>query len=373
MRLKVINNDFLKALETVSRVAIKNNINPVFECVFLKLDEHKLIVRATNLEVIIEKNINVKGEINGQVLLKVSTIIKILHNLDSGISLDIEKNGNSLSIKTDNDDFVFDIQSEEDLPNIPKEESLILDIKKETFSNLIKSVIFCAAKSDIKPEIASVYLYKKDNNLISVATDSYRLAEKTVTLDTDNIKNTSDINLILPQKNLINIIPVIDDIGSENILLHKYGEGLIISSKDTFIAMRVINGNFPDYRQLFPKEYIFSFELNKTEIIKTLQITNILTTQYNFCEFNLNTENKKIEIKAIEKSIGNVRKTLLYKDISGEMQDFSINYNSAYFLEGLQKMDGSSVILKYTTTNKPMFLESNNDLSFKYLLMPLNR
>jgi DNA polymerase-3 subunit beta len=137
--------------------------------------------------------------------------------------------------------------------------------------------------------------------------------------------------------------------------------------------MRVINGNFPDYRQLFPKEYNFSFELNKSEIIKTLQITNILTTQYNFCEFNLDIQSKKINIKAVEKSVGNVKKTLAYKDVSGEIQDFSVNYNSIYFLEGLQKMDGQSVVLKYTATNKPMFLESNNDLSFKYLLMPLNR
>lgn len=373
MKLKTLSNDFSKAINGVAKIVTKNNINPLFESIFLKLENNTLIIRSTNLEVVVERSISVKGEINGQILLRPETLVKILNNVsNSGLNLNIELNGNVLNISDDNEnEYQFEIFGKDELPGLPKETESLLRLKKEQLTTLIKSVIFCASKSDIKPEISSVYLYKNNDNLVAVATDSYRLAEKNIYIN--NLKELDkDINIILPYKNLINILPIIEEM-EDDIEIESYQDGLIIKDKKISIATRVVNGNFPDYRQLFPKEFVFELNVNKNTLIKSLQISNIMNSEYSFCELDILKDKNKISLKAKEKSIGNVKNYIDYNITKGEADDFSVNYNSNYFLEGTQKLHGDSVLLKYTLQNKPLFISSDSDLSFKYLLMPLNR
>ncbi len=368
MKFKTINKDLLKSLNYMSKIAVKNNINPIFECVFIKVEDHNLILRATNLEIIIEKSINIKGILNGQVLIKVGILQKILQNIDPSDTLDIELEGNILKIISNKNEFEFEILSaSEDLPNVPDGVEELFNIKSYNFSNNIKSVIFCASKSDIKPEISSVYVYKKDDAMYYVSTDSYRLAEKI-----EYVENNKQFSLILPYKNLINILSIIDDM-DEELSFISYNDGLIIKGSDISIAMRVVNGNYPDYKQLFPREFNFKINVKREEIQKALQISNILTSQYNFCEFKLDSDKEELILKSKEKGIGNSKSVVKYEKLEGEIEDFDINYNSVYFYEGIQKISSNNITFSYTVPNKPLFIKSEDNNSFTYLLMPLNR
>ncbi len=371
MKFKTLTLDFVKNITLISKVITKSNINPLFECVFLKIENNTLIIRGTNLEVVAEANIAVKGEINGQVMLKPETLVKVLNNIiNSTLNLNIELNENVLIISDDNDnEYEFEIFGKDEIPKLPTDLSNVIELKKEQFTSLIKSVIFCASKSDIKPEISSVYIYKNNDTLVSVATDSYRLAEKTIYISNISEK---EFSVILPQKNIINILPIIDDM-NEDITIESYSDGILIKDSKISVATRIVNGNFPDYRQLFPKEFIFEIDLNKQVLLKSLQISNIMNSEYSFCEFDILKEKSKVFIKAKGKSIGNVKSYIDFKVEKGEVEELSVNYNSNYFLEGVQKMHGENILLKYTVQNKPLFINSNSDLSFKYLLMPLNR
>lgn len=371
MKLKTLSSEFIKNVTLISKVITKSNINPLFECVFLKLENNTLIIRGTNLEVVAEANISVKGEISGQVMLKPEILVKVLNSIsNSTLNLNIELNGNSLIISDDNqNEYEFDIFGIDEIPKLPTDLNNSIEIKKEQFTNLLKSVIFCASKSDIKPEISSVYIYKNNDTLVSVATDLYRLAEKTIYINNISEK---EFNVILPQKNILNILPIIEEM-NEDIIIEFYSDGILIRDSKISLATRVVNGNFPDYKQLFPKEFIFEIDLNKQVLLKSLQISNIMNSEYSFCEFDILKEKSKILIKAKGKSIGNVKSYIDFKTEKGEAEEISVNYNSNYFLEGVQKMHGENIYLKYTTQNKPLFINSDSDLSFKYLLMPLNR
>lgn len=371
MKIKCNSDDFIKIINQASKIAIKNNINPLFECIHLKTEDHNLIIKTTNLEILFEKSIPVLTELNGEVYIKAELISRLVSNLQKNTNLEIEKNNNILSIKNEKEELEIDIfDINETFPKNPIKDKDIFNIKIKDFVLGIKNVNFASSKSEIKPEIASVYIYNKEDFIYFVSTDSYRLAEKRL----NNIEIFSDFNYIIPIKNILNIIQILDEENEENfITISNYNDGIIIENNNIFLTTRVIDGNFPDYKQLFPKEFENEIEINKNELSKSLNLNNLITTQYNFTKIKFDLENKRVQISAEEKSRGNVKSFVQINIKNSKKELDEANYNTNYFLEGLSKISSNEVLIQYVLESKPVFLKNNNDLSFIYLLMPLNR
>lgn len=371
MKFKTQSSELIKVINEAAKIAVKNNIHPIFECVNLKLDNHILIVRTSNIEIIFEKNINVVGEINGEVFVRAEILNKILNNIEKDINLSIEKNGNLLLIKSEKNEIEIDLFGEnEKIPNAPQAEESVFAIENRKLIDNIRQVAFCAAKSEIKPEIASVYIYNKEDSIFFVSTDSYRLAEKKI----NGIESIRDFNFIIPIKSVLNILSILEEEKDEEILqISTHVDGLLIENESMSISLRLVNGNYPDYKQLFPKEVNNTFELDRGDLIKALQLNNLITTQYNFSKIKFDYEGLRLNVSAEEKSRGNIKRTVSFEYKNKDDTINEVNYNTNYFLEGLQKMNSPKITMMYTGENRPVLIRSNNDLSFHYLLMALNR
>ncbi len=379
MKFYVTAEAFTQAINSISKATSKSNSNPLLECIYLKSEDHSLTLRASNLEIIAEKNIPIKGEMNGSVLLKASVFTKLVNTFSkSAENLIIEKEGNILKVSCAEDIFELDVLNEDSFPNLPSglsntENNKFLEISKNLFIESIRAVSFAASTSEIKPEIASVYVYTKDNFLHTVSTDSYRLAEKKIYIE----GLVEDFSLIIPIKNIGTILSILEDVSDDNLVFSPYSDGVIISLRDTNLAIRTISGTFPDYKQLFPKSYIFKVNLNKSEIINALQLTTFIALNYAFCNIKSEKDKGILKITSKENSVGSTKKSLKVEFEQEEkdqnFDDFEVNYNSNYFLDGLQKINNEKIKINFTTVSRPVFISSTEDTSFIYLLMPLNR
>ena len=372
MKIKVNSNDFIKVINQASKLAIKNNINPIFECINLKAEDNFLTIKSTNLEIMYEKSVSVLGELNGEVYIKGEMLNKLASNLEKNTSLEIERIDNILCIKNEKEVVQIEIFESGDIfPKTPFKKESILTIKIKDFNSSVKNVSFASSKSEIKPEISSVYIYNKEDFIYFVSTDTYRLAEKRID---NNFKVYKDFNFIIPIKNISSVLQILDEEKEDDeIEINTYEDGFIIENSKIFISSRLTEGNFPDYRQLFPKNFNNIFEIDKTEIVKSLNLNNLITTHYNFTKLNFDLDNLKLNITAEEKSRGNVKRVVNINIKENNNDIKQVSYNTGFFLEGLTKIDSTKVILEYTTENKPLFIKNNNNLSFTYLLMPLNR
>ena len=137
------------------------------------------------------------------------------------------------------------------------------------------------------------------------------------------------------------------------------------------MSTRLTNGSFPDYKQLFPKEFLFNFSVRKEVLQNALELSSIITNQTPICSFEYNKDKQTIKISSEEKGVGQMSKEITVK--SENLEDIKVFYNSNYFLEGLSKLNGDNVTLSYTTTNRPVFIKSEQNTNFTYLLMPINR
>jgi DNA polymerase-3 subunit beta len=354
---------FIKAVQQVARARSKQQSQSYLQDIHLDLDTHLLTLRSTNLELFCEKSIPVKGLTNGHCLLQGETLLRIISTFQSrDTTLTCEVTDGVFSIMTEKGVIEIKTTPYEDFPTLPAQGETIGSLGREELTSLLKEVSFCAATTEIKPEIASVFLYTKNDLIYAVATDSYRLAEKTIPNDTG-----VECSILIPQKHIGDILQILgEETGS--LTLSRNESILSVSSPNLTLSIHTVTGHFPDYQQLFPKEFTTTVTLSKDELQKALTLTTFFNEQYSQVECIFTEDKATLHSK--NEAVGQVTHTISGKK---EGEDIEVKYNNKYFLEALPHLEGETVICSFTTANRPVFLKGVQDVTFTYLLMPLNR
>ena len=363
MKFECKGNVFIQAVEQVARARSKTQSQQALQDIHLNISAHLLTLRATNLELFCEKSIPVKGIINGSCLLQGETLLRIISTFNSkDITFVCELIDSVFTITTEKGVIEIKTTPYEDFPTLPAQGEHIGSLTKEEISSLLRDVSFCSASTDIKPEISSVFIYTKDKDIYSVATDSYRLAEKKI-----NNEKDLDFSFLIPQKHIGDILQIINN-EEGDILLSKHESILSLSSQTITLSINTITGHFPDYKQLFPKEFTTTVTLSKEELQKALLLTTFFNEQYSQVECVFT--DTKCTVHSKNEKVGQVTHTI---EIQKEGDDIEVKYNNKFFLEALPHLEGDSITCLFTTPNKPVCIQSKQDLRFTYLLMPLNR
>jgi DNA polymerase-3 subunit beta len=354
---------FIKAAQQVAKARSKQQSKNYLQDIHLELDTHLLTIRATNLEIFCEKSISVKGFVNGKCLIQGETFLRILSSFQSlDVALSCEIVDGVFQVTTPKGVVEIKTTPYEDFPTLPSQGETLGSLSKEHLNALFKEVMFCAATTEIKPEIASVYVFSKDSLLYSVATDSYRLAEKTIPNETG-----IECSVLIPQKHIGDMLQILNE-ENGNISLSIHENIFSFSSDSLTLSVHTVTGHFPDYRQLFPAEFTTTITIRKDELQKALTLTTFFNEAYSKVECVF-TDNK-LTVHSKNESIGQVTHTI---DAQKEGEDVEVTYNNRYFLDVIPHIQGQKIECRFTTTNRPMFIRSMEDVSFTYLLMPLNR
>ncbi|MCA9361582.1 DNA polymerase III subunit beta [Candidatus Kaiserbacteria bacterium] len=364
MQITLNKTDLIDKLELVGKVSTKHATLPVLQCVLLKVAEGEMSINATNLEIGIESKI--KGEVSeeGSVAVPAQTLIQTIHFINQPkvtlrveeSVLVIESKGSETSIKT--------IPYEE-FPNIPKIESSGQVVNKSLFSLGIKTASFAASQSSIKPELGSVYiLQKKEHTLTFVATDSFRLMEKTVS-QKNFVLNES---ILIPQKNALELARVCDLMDSDPEFKINENQCALAFSNGVYITSRLTSGSFPDYEQIIPKEYSTHTTLLKNDLLQALKKTNIFLNK--FMQIKLHLTEKSCTISANNGEVGTTTESVTAQT---EGEDLQLNFNQRYLLEPLGYLGDESIVMHFAGIGRPLVINGVHDNTLRYLVMPMNK
>ncbi len=354
---------FIKAVQQVSRARSKVQSTNLLQDIHLEVDNHLLTLRATNLELFCEKSIPVKGVVKGSCLLQGETLLRIISTFNSkDITLVCELINEVFTITTEKGVIEIKTSAYEDFPKLPAQGEHVGSLPREMIDKLLREVSFCGATTDIKPEISSVFVYTKDNYIYSVATDSYRLAEKTVPNEKD-----LDFSFLITQRHIGEILQILNE-EEGDILISRSQNIISLTSSTLTLSVHTITGHFPDYRQLFPKEFTTTVTLSKEELQKALLLTTFFNEQYSQVEC-IFTDNK-CTVHSKSDKVGQVTHTIPAHKVG---EDIEMKYNNKFFLDVLPHIEGDTLVCMFTTPNKPLFIKGTQDTTFTYLLMPLNR
>jgi len=358
-------------LNKAYKISDKNLSLPVLGCVLFEVRDKNLIIRSTNLDLGVEfvvpakiKNDEFKAAIPSEVIYQYITSLP----KDEPLTLFIENN--NLKITTKSTETVIKTQDSDDFPSIPEiKKGKKISLNINDFINGLKSVYFSAYTSNIKPELASVYIYTKDDHIYFVATDSFRLAEK-------RIKKTSgdDVDSVLiPQKNIPEIIRMVDQgVNNSNIELDFIIDNnqLAVSWSDGYLTSRLIDGNFPDYKQIIPKDFITEVVVLKEDFLSALKVSNVFTDDFKQVSFSVSVKDKKFQLKTKNPHIG---ESVISLSGAIEGGDMEVSFNYKYIFDVFQLISSDSVSLQFAGENSPLVIKGVSDNSFLYLVMPMNR
>ncbi len=347
------------------KITGKNLTLPVLSSILLEATNKTLKLKAMNLSLGIEIDIPAKVSEEGILAISGNSLASVFSNIVQKENIILEGSDGNLLIKTKKNKIKLKGMSYEDFPTIPMVTGNDFEIESKKIVEGIKSVYYSASPSDIKPEISSVYVYGEQNDLVFVSTDSFRLAEKKIKLK-NSIEN---FNVLIPFKNIAEILRVIGET-NQNIKVCFNKNQISFSLDGIYLTSRIIDGIYPDYRQIIPKESKTEIVLLKQDLLNALKISNIFSDKFNQLNLNINIKDKICELSSSNNDVGE-NNTYLDAVLKGE--DVSLAFNYKYFLDCFASLSTDSVSIKLDGPFKPMIINSVSDNSFTYLIMPMNR
>ena len=365
MKVECVQERLQTALLKTARMTGKGASFPILSCVLLEAKGSILLIRATNLDIGIEISIPVKVEREGKIAIPGGIIAQYIASLPNGKGVLLESKQDNLVITTAHGKTTIKGVAHEDFPVIPKiSTDVSFHMPIEQFIHGLRSVWYSASTSTIKPELASVYCAVTDGTMYFCATDAFRLAEKKIA-----VSGISDHKqMLIPIKNIIDIFRALEDVSGEATIA--FNENQIAIYFDTvYITSRLIDGIFPDYRQIIPKSCSTKATILKDDLLHALKVATIFSNKLNQSKISFHIREKKIEITTKSGDIGENSESVDVS-ISGEDIEMTINYR--YLLDCFQSLYTDSVSLECTDARKPIVLAGVGDPSFIYLIMPMN-
>ena len=366
MRIECLKEKLQWAVSTAERVTGKNLTLPVLGCIELVAQNNSLTIRATNLDLGLEITLPVKISEEGTMAVPGGVLGSFLSNLSNDKNVTLETKEGNLSVSTPHSATVIKSFPHEDFPTIPAvEKDKVFTMPAKDFVKGLRSVWYSSATSSMKPELSSVFIYVDDESMIFAATDSFRLAEKRV-----KIKKGKEMpQLLIPFKNVPEIIKVLDAAPGDVDLFSNKNQ-LALSFGGTYLTTRIIDGVFPDYKQIIPKESKTEAIVLKQDLVNALKISNIFSDKFHQLNVKVSVGAKTLELKTRNSDVGE-NNNKLQSAITGE--DIEINFNYKYISDCFQSVDADSVSLQFNGLNRPMVIRGISDRSFMYLVMPMNR
>lgn len=367
MKTECIKEKLTTAIAQAEKIAGKNLTLPVLACVLIEASKNSISIKSTNLDLGIEITIPAKTEKEGKVAVPGNVLASFLNNspyvnnitletTDTGV-LKITTNKTSTSIKSlPSDDFPS-------IPEVSDEQSF--KIKATDFVKGLKSVWYSSSVSSIKPELSSILVRCDDDTLVCAATDSFRLAEKRVKLNNQKAFE----NILIPYKNVTEIIRILDA-AKDEVLFCVTKNQISISYEGVYLTSRVIDGVFPDYGQIIPKEDVTTVTVLKDDLIQAFKIANIFSDKFNQINMKVEVSKKNFEVKTSNADLGESVNKI---DATFKGDDVAVNFNHKYVTDCFGTLAGDSVSLSFNGLNRPLVIRSVGDSSFLYLVMPMNR
>ena len=365
MKIECSTEKIKSAVSQVERITGKNLTLPILSSILLTASVNSLKLKSTNLNLGIEIEIPVKIEKEGILAISGSTLNAVFSNVFQNENVYLENQDGNLLIKTKKSQIKLKSQPHEDFPTIPIVAGNSFEIESSKLIDGIKSVYYSSSVSDIKPEISSVFIYTNEDNLIFVSTDSFRLAEKRV-----KVKGLEEIlGILIPYKNIAEILKVFGEFkGIIKVCFNK--NQISFSSDNTYLTSRIIDGIFPDYKQIIPKDFLTDVVTLKQDLLNALKLSNIFSDKFNQVNLKISPKEKVFELSSANNDVGE-NKTYLDAVLNGESVELSFNYK--YFLDCFQSINTDSVSIKLSGASRPIVISAVSDPSFTYLIMPMNR
>lgn len=371
MKIIILKNNIKKGLEIIEKITGKNLTLPILNNVLFSTENNLLKLSGTDLEIGIRYWSLCKTEKQGEIVIPAKFAYNLINYLPEE-KINLEAKNKILFVECKNHKSQIKSELSADFPIIPKIEAQeSVEIDSNLFCEGLSQVKEFTTQNQTRPELSGIYFIFKENQLKLVATDSFRLAEKTINF---NKKLDKEYAFILPQKTAFTLI---------NIFAEKKGKLKIyfsanqiqfetdfqeIQHPEVQVISRLIEGEYPNYKEIIPKEFETEVTIDKNKFLNQIKTASLFTEKINEIKIKIIPDEKKVEIFSQSSELG---ENYSYLDAEITGKKMSISFNWKYLLDGLAYFKSSEIVIGLNKEESPIMIKPKGDESYFYILMPI--
>ena len=366
MKLFCSQDELENALNIVNKAISSNNTLPVLNNILIKAEGKKLYFSATNLEIAISCSFEADVRSEGAITIPAKLITSYVSLLtDEKVELSMG-DGMSLVIKSSSSTTKIKGISSDEFPLIPKvdaEHSFM--IGTGDFDVAIAETVFSASTNISRPVLSGVFFAIDGGQLKMVATDSYRLAEKKITLDK---KVEGSFSCIIPARTISELGKITNRSSSKEVSVELSKNQVLFKVGNVELVSRLIEGKFPEYERIIPKEAKTKVEVSLEELSLVLKRVNLFAKENNNSIRLTATNDGKMLVSTDETKVGEEKAEIAIK-MDGENNKISLN--SQYLLDVLTYLTDEKIVLEMSDKLSPAVIKPVKREDYVYIIMPL--
>jgi len=360
MKIKILKQVFLKNIQHVQNIISSKNSLPILSNILIEAEKKKIILTSTDLDIGISSVLETDVEEEGAITIPAKRFNDIIKELpDEDISISTMKN-NSMVIKCSKCFFKIIGLPKEEFPKLLefKDEPSVV-IKQSVLKSMINMTYFSMSHDDTRYVLnGSLFLFK-GKKLTIVATDGKRLSLVKKDIEKDGLNKS----IIVPSKTIYELNRILEDEGDIKIV---FSENQVkFDLKNITIISRLIEGDFPNYEQVVPKELQEKIMIQRSQFLDGIKRAALLTTQ-DSQSVKFEILKNKIVVSKSSPNIGEVREEMdtLYKG-----QEIAVGFNPNYIMDVLKVIPQDEIALEIFGSDKPAVIRIED--WFLYLALPM--
>lgn len=364
MKFNILQQDLLPALSSVARSCGIRSQLPVLGNILLQSDQGKLKLSATNLEIGVIKLVKAEIIEEGEITVPSKTLVEVIANL-SGEKIEIETSGEILKISTPSFSSEINGISATEFPSIPLTGKEAVRLKPEILHTSLPQITFAAAVDDGRPTLTGILTEIKGKKLQLVATDGYRLAFKSIT-----VEDELALKVLVPRKTFEEVLRLIseEEVDEIKISTSEDQNQMIFSFGNTQISSRLIEGNFPAWEKTVPSDFKARVVMDKNDILKAVKLASVFArSEANIVR--LQNLPGKLVLTSEAKELGSQKKEI---EAQSEGEPVQIAFNTKFLQDALSAIGSSQIILELSGNLSAAVLKPMGEEGLKYIIMPVN-
>ncbi|ATA71984.1 MULTISPECIES: DNA polymerase III subunit beta [Capnocytophaga] len=345
MKFIVSSSYLLKKLQVIGGVINSNNTMPILDNFLFELSPNLLTVSASDLETTVKGTLEVESDSEGSIAVPAKLLIESLKAFPEQPLTFIVKEGNQIEISTTNGNYQLTYFSAEDFPKpISLPEASKVSLLGDILATAIQKTIFAVGNDDLRPTMSGVFFEFNDEGLTFVATDAHKLVKYQRT----DIKATESSDFIMPKKPLNLLKGILA--GSESEVTIEYNESNAkFSFDDMEIICRLIDGKYPNYDAVIPKENPNKLTVNRLQFLGSARRVSIFSNKTTH-QIRLKVAGSDLQISAEDVDYSNRAEERFACDYQGD--DIEIGFNSRFLIEMLNNLESDEVMLEMSYPNR---------------------
>lgn len=363
MKIICLQENLKNNLNITQNIIGRNLTLPILNNVLLATEDGRLKISSTNLEIGINTWAAGKIEKTGAITCPAKVLANFVNNLPNK-KVELEVKNNTLTVKCENYKASLNCLPADDFPIIPKiKDQSLIGLGRGILRDALSKVVGAASLSESRPEITGILFNFEKRELRLAATDSFRLAEKII-IDS-NRKSEEVKSLIVPQRTIQEVIRVFGE-GEGEVKICLGASQVLFDGGDIQVVSRLIDGQYPDYKQIIPKEFSSQAIIEKAELLGVIRAAAVFSNKTSSIKFSLG--DGELEVLAQDADLGENRSQI---KVQSKGKKIEVNFNYRYLLDGLANIPAKQVFLGLISDANPAILKPVGDENYLYLVMPI--